>query len=82
MHLHETPLVSEMPGMKPGFIVTTQNQTVLSIDTPSSPHPKEVRQARSNVKNILIVFNSQGIYHHEFIPPDQMLNQLLLHIFL
>ena len=69
--------------MKPQFIVTTQNQTtVLSIDTPSSPYPKEVRQTRPNVKNILIFFISEVIYQHEFIPPDQMLNQLLLHIFL
>jgi len=71
-----------MPEMKPGFIVTTQNQTVLSTDTPSSQCPKEVRQARSNIKNILIFFNSEGIFQHEFIPPDQMLNQLLLRIFL
>jgi hypothetical protein len=70
-----------MPELKPGFIVTTQNQkTVSSIDTPSSPCPKEVRQARSNVKNISIFSNPEG--QHEFIPPDQMLNQLLLHIFL
>jgi hypothetical protein len=41
-----------------------------------------VRQARSNIKNILIFLNTGCIYKHEFIPPDQMLNQLLLRIFL
>jgi hypothetical protein len=37
--------------------------------SPNSPWPKKVRQVRSNVKSILIVFfDIQGIVHKEFVP--------------
>jgi len=38
--------------------------------SPSSPRPIKVRQVRTNVKSMLIVFfDIQGIVHKEFVPP-------------
>jgi histone-lysine N-methyltransferase SETMAR len=43
--------------------------------SPNSPQPKKVRQVRSNVKSILIIFfDIQGIVHKEFVPPGQTVN--------
>jgi len=40
--------------------------------TKSSPHPKKKCMSRSRVKTmIIIVFESCGIVHKEFVPPGQ-----------
>jgi hypothetical protein len=62
------------------YCCNPKTKQFLSTDTTASPCPKEVWQARSVIKNISIFFNSEGIYRHEFVPLDQMLNQPLLHI--
>ena len=44
--------------------------------TKSSPHPKKTRMSRSRVKTmIIIVFESRGIVHKEFVPTEQTVNQ-------
>ena len=38
-------------------------------NTASSPRPKKVRQVKSNVKTMLIVFfDTDGLVHHECVP--------------
>jgi multidrug resistance efflux pump len=41
----------------------------------SSSHLKKVRQARLNIKSMLVIFDCEGIVHQEFVPPGQMVNQ-------
>ena len=43
--------------------------------TKSSPRPKKARMSRSRVKTMIIVFfDSRGIVHKEFVPPEQTVN--------
>jgi hypothetical protein len=43
--------------------------------SPNSPRPKKVRQIRSNIKSMLIVFSDiQGIVHKEIVPFGQTVN--------
>lgn len=42
----------------------------------TSPRPKKVRQVRSKVKVMLTVFfDSQGVVHHEYAPPNQTITK-------
>jgi len=41
-----------------------------------SPRPKKVRQVRSKVKVMLIIFfDMEGIVHYEYVPQGQTVNQ-------
>ena len=43
--------------------------------TKSSHRPKKARMGRSNVKTmIIVVFDSRGIVHKEFVPPGETVN--------
>ena len=49
--------------------------------TKNSPRPKKVREVRSNVKTMLIVFfDCRGIIHKEFVPHGQTVNQHYLEV--
>ena len=44
--------------------------------TANSPHPKKARMSNSKIKSMLICFfDSQGIVHKEYVPPEQTVNQ-------
>jgi len=44
--------------------------------TANSPRPKKARISKSKIKSMLIkFFESQGIVHKEFVPPEQTANQ-------
>jgi len=46
--------------------------------TPSSPRLKKARMSRSKIKSMLVVlFDCRGVVHHEFVPPNQTVNQTL-----
>jgi hypothetical protein len=41
-----------------------------------SSHPKEVRQVKSNIKSLLVIFSDcEGIVYQEFVSPGQAVNQ-------
>lgn len=43
--------------------------------SPTSPRPKKARQVKSKVKSMLLVFfDTKGIVHKEFVPPNQTVN--------
>lgn len=43
--------------------------------SPGSPRPKKARQVKSKVKSMIIVFfDTKGIVHKEFVPPNQTVN--------
>jgi len=48
--------------------------------TANSPRPKKARMSKSKIKSMIIcfVFDSQGIVHKEFVPPEQTVNQNFL----
>jgi hypothetical protein len=47
--------------------------------SPESPWAKKARQVQSSRKSMLIVFlDAKGIVHHEFVPPNNTVNWLLL----
>ena len=53
----------------------TERQSCQS-KSPTSPRPKKVRQSKSKVKVMLIMFfNVRGIVHSEFLPRGQTINQ-------
>ena len=43
--------------------------------SPGSPRPKKARRSLSNVKTMLVFFDSTGIVHHEYAPRGQTVNQ-------
>ena len=46
--------------------------------TANAPRPKKARISKSKIKSMLICFfDSQGIVHKEFVPPEQTVNQTL-----
>jgi len=64
--------------MKVGAMGTTlrTKQASSQWKTSTLPRPKKVRQARSNVKTMLIAFfDVRGFVHREFVPPGQTVNQ-------
>jgi hypothetical protein len=45
------------------------------MESPNSPRPKKVRQAKSKVKSMLIIFfNIKGTVHKEFVLAGKMVN--------
>jgi hypothetical protein len=47
----------------------------LQWKSPQSPRAKKARQVCSSTKSMLMVFiNLKGIVHHEFIPPNTVVN--------
>ena len=43
---------------------------------PEGPRPKKARQVRSNVMVLLtVVFNCNGVLHHEFLPQGRIANK-------
>jgi len=47
--------------------------------TAKSPRPKKARMSKSKIKYRLICFfDSQGIVHKEFVPPEQTVNQIFI----
>jgi hypothetical protein len=69
------------------FIITGNESWVYGYDletkqmssqwkTASSPRPKKVRQVKSNVMTMLIVFlNIDGLVHHDYVPRGQVVNK-------
>jgi len=58
-----------------GYDVETKRQSS-QWKSSNSPRPKKARQARSNVKTMLITFfDFRGIVHREWVPQEQTVNQ-------
>jgi hypothetical protein len=59
------------------FDPQTKRQS-MQWQTPSSPRLKKARMSRSKIKSMLVVlFDCRGVVHHEFVPPNQTVNQTL-----
>ena len=62
-------------GMRPGATSSIGNPSGNRRNgVQSSPRPKKSRLQKSNVKTVLIAFDSDGIIHKEFIPAGQTVN--------
>jgi hypothetical protein len=48
----------------------------MQSQTPSSPRLKKARMSRSKNKSMLVLFfDCHGVFHHEFVPKNQTVNQ-------
>ena len=45
--------------------------------TANSSRPKKARMSKSQIKTMLIFFDSQGMVQKEFVPPGQTVNQII-----
>ena len=57
-----------------GYKPQTQQQTS-QFKSPSSAHPKKIRQVRSKIKSLLVIFfDCEVIFHQECVPIGQVVS--------